>query len=172
MMTRKICLVGDFGVGKTSLVGRFVNQTFTEKYLTTVGVKVDTKPVVTADGQSIKLVIWDIAGTDTASVTYKNYVRGAAAYLLVADGTRAYTLDNALNLKKEIEDALGPLPFVGLVNKMDLESQWEIDPARMDELAQAGQTWFPTSAKSGLYVEEAFQQLASSLLSGTATNGG
>ena len=62
IIQKKICMIGDFSVGKTSLVGRFVRQSFSEKYLTTVGVKIDTKLVKLTENQDVKLILWDIAG--------------------------------------------------------------------------------------------------------------
>lgn len=165
MQTRKVCLIGDFGVGKTSLAARFINNEFSDKYLTTVGVKVDTKTVELESGESVKFILWDIAGTDSATPVYKSYLKGAGGYLLVADGTRAYTLDNALQLRDTVQDQLGDLPFIGLLNKADLSDEWELDNERIDELkAQTGADWLKTSAKSGDHVEEAFKALARALL--------
>ena len=75
---RKICMLGDFGVGKTSLVARFVRNTFSDSYLTTVGVKVDSKEVALANGQTQKLVVWDIAGKSALDALNLSYLRGAS----------------------------------------------------------------------------------------------
>ena len=85
MRAHKLCLLGDFGVGKTSLVARFVRSTFSDKYLTTVGVKVDSKEVALPGRAPLKLVIWDIAGRGTLDAPGANYLRGASALLMVAD---------------------------------------------------------------------------------------
>lgn len=164
LIARKICLLGDFGVGKTSLVTRFVTQTFSEKYLTTVGVKVDTKLVTLPGRGRMKFVIWDLAGTDTAASICTSYLRGAAGYLLVADGTRAYTLESALKLKAFADGLLGSVPFVGLLNKADLGDRWEIDRAAIGALRAKSQIWLLTSAKTGTHVEEAFIRLAKALM--------
>ena len=87
-LARKICMLGDFGVGKTSLVSRFVRNTFSEKYLTTVGVKVDSKEVDRGGRGPLKLVVWDIAGKSALDALNMSYLRGASGLLLVADGTR------------------------------------------------------------------------------------
>ena len=63
MIQKKICMIGTSGVGKTSLVSRFVQSIFADKYLTTVGVKIDKK-IVTVDGTEMTLMIWDLAGDD------------------------------------------------------------------------------------------------------------
>jgi small GTP-binding protein len=159
---RKVCLLGDFGVGKTSLVQRFVHSSFSEKYLTTVGVKIDTKEVLLDGIGRVKLVVWDIAGTDQLKPLFQRYLQGAAGYLLVADGTRADTLDNAMDLRAHVESQLGSLPFVGLINKCDLSDQWEIPPNR---LQGADGLWLETSALSGANVEQAFLDLARRVVS-------
>ena len=94
MVKKKICMLGAFSVGKTSLVQKFVLSMFSAKYLTTVGVKVDKKSVE-VDGLPIDLIIWDIHGEDSTQDISESYLRGASGYVLVADGTRKETLDAA-----------------------------------------------------------------------------
>lgn len=159
MNQMKLCMVGSFAVGKTSLVKRYVQSIFTEKYHTTVGVKVDKKEVLIA-GKTTRMMIWDLAGEDSFAHLRLTFMRGAAGYLLVADGTRAATLDVALDLNRQIEDALGPIPFVLVLNKDDLAETWEIDNARVDRLERAGMRIFRSSAKSGRGVEAIFEQFA------------
>jgi small GTP-binding protein len=162
---KKICMIGDFGVGKTSLVARFVRQTFSEKYLTTVGVKIDTKLVKLPDGREVKLVLWDIAGNNALTTTTASYLRGAAGFLLVVDGTRSPTWDSALKLHEDIIKQLGEKPFVVmLLNKADLDNQWEMDEQFIEERKQQGWRVLSTSAKTGMNVEEAFIELATSML--------
>ena len=163
MLNRKVCIIGDFGVGKTSTVARFVHNVFSEKYLTTVGVKIDTKEIMLADERPVKLVIWDIAGTDRFAAVEFSYLRGVQGYLLVVDGTRAYTLESALKLKSEVEERIGVVPFVCIVNKADLEDQWEITNEQLEELRKDGFRLFKTSAKSGDNVETALETLAESV---------
>jgi len=94
MIQKKVCMIGTSGVGKTSLVVKFVHSIFSEKYLTTVGVKIDKKTVA-VDGNEIMLMIWDLAGDDDYQRLQTSYLRGTSGYLLVADGTRLITLDRA-----------------------------------------------------------------------------
>ena len=94
MLQKKICLLGAFGVGKTSLVRRYVDTIFSDTYLTTVGVKIDKK-VMTVGSEQMALILWDIAGEDAVSAVRVTYLRGAAGYLLVVDGTRPETLETA-----------------------------------------------------------------------------
>ena len=161
---KKICMIGDFSVGKTSLVARFVRQAFSEKYLTTVGVKIDTKLVKLPEGPEVKLILWDIAGNDTLTTATTSYLRGAAGFLLVVDGTRRPTWDSALNLQKAVTTQIGDKPFVMLLNKADLREQWEIDEQLINEKKQQGWKLLSTSAKTGMNVEETFVELATQML--------
>ena len=80
-LTKKVCIIGDFAVGKTSTVARCVHNVFSDKYLTTVGVKIDTKEVVLEDSEkTVKMIIWDIAGTDRFSAVEFSYLRGSSGY--------------------------------------------------------------------------------------------
>ncbi|MCE3002097.1 MAG: GTP-binding protein [Xanthomonadaceae bacterium] len=160
-VARKICLLGDFGVGKTSLVARFVRNTFSDKYLTTVGVKVDSREVATAAGPR-KLVVWDIAGKNALDSVSQAYIRGASGLLLVADGTREATLRSALYLQVQARTTLGEVPAVLLVNKLDRVDDWEVKPATIAELRKTLPV-FETSARTGDHVEAAFAELAGRL---------
>ena len=159
MIKKKICMLGAFSVGKTSLVRQYVTSVFSEKYHTTVGVKVDKKSVP-LNGSTMDLLIWDIFGEDNVQSIAPSYLRGASGYLLVIDGTRKETLHVAQNIKTKVETIAGKLPCVMLANKADLEAEWEIDDATIDELTQEGLRVLRTSAKTGNGVEEAFAEMA------------
>lgn len=163
MRVYKVCLLGEFAVGKTSLVARFVHQQFSERYHTTMGVKVDTKVVQLRPGEPLKMVLWDIAGSDSNAAAYRAYVRGARGYLVVADGTRAETFEGALHLLEKVRQWEGQQPFVGLLNKVDLSEQWELGADRVEAQRSRGQTWRMTSAKTGAFVNDAFLELAQRL---------
>jgi small GTP-binding protein len=158
-LQKKICMLGGFSVGKTSLVKRFVQSVFSETYLTTVGVKIDKKSV-DLDGRTVNLILWDVAGEDDISTVRMSYLRGCAGYVLVADGTRPSTLAVALSLRERVEAELGALPFVLLLNKNDLTEQWAIDAAELEELRQTGWSVRSSSARTGEGVDDAFHELA------------
>jgi len=163
-VTAKVSLVGDFAVGKTSTVTRFVDDSFSDSYLTTVGVKIDTKEVVVDEADSrIKLIIWDIAGKGRFSDTDMNYVRGSSGYLLVADGTRRETLDSAFHLRDQIEETYGALPYVLFLNKSDLEESWELSESVISGLRANGVSTYVTSAKTGDNVQAGIKELAETL---------
>jgi small GTP-binding protein len=156
-------MVGAFGVGKTSLVARFVRSIFSDKYLTTLGVKIDKK-ALTIDGQEITLMLWDLAGEDALTQIKSAQLRGSSGYILVADGCRVGTLESAIDLQSRLEIELGNIPFTCVVNKADLRESWEVDAAALERLSALGWSILLTSAKSGEGVEELFQELASRLL--------
>lgn len=165
MLQKKICMVGAFATGKTSLVSRFVNSIFSDKYQTTVGVKIDKKTVNLGD-KELNLILWDLYGEDEFQKVRMSYLRGSSGYLLVVDATRHNTLEKALNLQKRVEETIGQVPFILVINKSDLADEWEISNSEIDELRQKGWTVIKTSAKSGLGVEKTFQTLASRILEG------
>jgi len=164
-ISRKICLVGSFGVGKTSLIARFVHQTFSDKYLTTLGVKIDTKKVELKSGQICKLVIWDIAGKEDYSSTDKQYLKGSSGCIYVVDSTRQATAEAVLNLKKQVIDTLGDIPSVCAINKTDLEDEWALSDEVQAALKEENDYIFKTSALNGEQVETAFHQITSLMLS-------
>jgi small GTP-binding protein len=159
MTQKKICMLGSFAVGKTSLVRRFVESIFSETYHTTVGVKIDKKPIQ-IDGAQIDLVLWDLYGNDDFQKIRWSYFQGASGYLLVADGTRRATIDKAVQLEERARAEIGPVPFVFVMNKCDLVDDWEFDPEMEAGLAAKNWTILISSAKTGQGVEEAFSQLA------------
>jgi small GTP-binding protein len=158
-LQKKICMLGGFSVGKTSLVKRFVASVFSETYLTTVGVKIDKKTVDLSD-RTVNLILWDLAGEDDISSLRMSYLRGAAGYVLVADGTRPSTVEVALSLRRRVEEEFGPLPFVMLLNKNDLQEDWAISDDEVEGLRQDGWWVRSTSARTGEGVEDAFGALA------------
>ena len=163
MLQKKICMLGAFGVGKTSLVRRYVQSIFSETYLTTVGVKIDKK-TVTVGTQPELMLLWDIAGEDDVSPIRTSYLRGAAGYFLIADGTRAETLEVASSIQSRVASEIGPVPFLILLNKADLQESWEISGEPVQQLEKDGWRILRTSAKTGQGVEDAFQELAQRIL--------
>lgn len=168
VIARKICLIGDFGVGKTSLISRFVDRQFSDEYLSTVGVKISRKliDVENAGTQTVfQLLIWDIEGSTKFKTIAPSYLQGAKGAIVVADVTRPETLEN---LSEHIERFIKLNPqgvLVVALNKSDL-----VDPEQLDELLKKSQdhhpgvlSIYPTSAKTGIHVDQLFQTLAKHL---------
>jgi small GTP-binding protein len=164
MIQKKVCMLGGFAVGKTSLVSRFVHSIFSDKYLTTIGVKIDKKPISLLRGD-MELILWDIYGEDEFQKVRMAYLQGASAYLLVADGTRPATLEIASSLQRAAELEIGKVPFVLALNKVDLADQWQVDETALGQAGALGWKVVRTSAKTGEGVEEAFQILARAMAS-------
>jgi small GTP-binding protein len=160
---KKVCMLGSFSVGKTSLVRRYIESLYDEKYHTTVGVKVDKKPLQ-LDGEELVMMLWDLAGDDDFQKLRISYLNGASGYLLVVDGTRRATLEKALELHERVQGALGPTPFVVALNKCDLAADWEVTEEVEQGLRARGWTVLRSSAKTGEGVEEAFLSLARAML--------
>jgi small GTP-binding protein len=163
MIQKKICMLGSFAVGKTSLVQRYVKGLFSGKYLTTVGVKIDKKQV-TAQDRQVNLILWDLAGEDEFQRVQRSYLRGSSGYFLVVDGTRRETVETAMVLHERARQELGDVPFLLLINKTDLTDEWDMDEAQLQQLKDNGWRILYTSAKTGEQVEAAFGELASAML--------
>ena len=159
----KICILGDFAVGKTSTAERFVNNQFSEKYLTTIGVKVDTKDVQLDSELALKMVLWDVAGTDRFGEVEFAYLRGASGYIFVADGTRSETVATVRELRRQSEERYGKLPNVLLLNKSDLSTDWDIGADLEQDLREDFADLFVTSAKTGDNVEAAITRLGQAI---------
>ncbi len=156
----KMCLLGGSAVGKSSLIARYVHSIYSGQYHTTVGVRIEKKLVRTEQGNA-NLMIWDINGEDAYQKVQTTYLRGMAGYFLVADGTRAQTIDECLKLHARAIEGFGALPAYLLINKSDLENEWRVD---MKQLEQIGIHVLKTSALSGENVESAFYHLAELML--------
>ncbi|MEX2282194.1 MAG: Rab family GTPase [Gemmatimonadota bacterium] len=164
MIQKKIALLGAPGVGKTSLVRRFVESIFDEKYLTTIGVKVDKKSIQVR-GQDVLLMLWDVAGAEENFSVPSSYVRGSAGYLLVVDGTRPETVERGLDIIEQLRRDVGDLPFVLVLNKIDLVDAWRVQDADLEPITALGAPTIRSSALTGEGVEDAFHRLAESIVS-------
>lgn len=156
-------MVGAFATGKTSLVARFVKGIYSDKYQTTVGVKIDKKVIKTQQTE-LTIVLWDIHGEDEFQNVRMSYLRGAAAYLLVVDGTRRASLDTALNLKAKVSENIGDIPCLMVINKCDLQEEWEISEQDIAVLKAKNFELLRTSAKADFGVERCFHRLAEKIL--------
>ena len=162
MIKKKICVLGAYSVGKTSLIQRYVKSIFSDKYHTTIGVKIDQKDVAIKD-DTVRLILWDINGEDEFQHVKTNYLIGASGYFLVVDGTRESSYSIAKELQSLMQSTIGDKPFVVLINKVDIKEEWEINGMIEDELQSKNWDYLYTSAKTGENVEEAFNLLVSNM---------
>lgn len=154
-------MLGATGVGKTSLVKQYVEGIFSEKYLTSIGVKVDKKQIQT-ESTNLQLMIWDIEGIDRYCGFQPKYLRGAAAYIIVTDQTRSQSLVEGLEIQKMVKD-ITDAPSVLAINKSDLPASWHWSESELEEIRQGFNHFFFTSAKTGDGVEAMFSHLATLL---------
>lgn len=164
MIKKKICLFGAFGVGKTSLIAKFVFNVFSGKYLSTVGVKVDKKLLSLGPGKDLMMMVWDLEGRDDYLSVSDSYLRGMSGYLLVADGTRPDTLESIRQIQSSFAGLFAGIPSALLLNKADLHSEWRVGEGDCAEFRASGLEIARTSAKDGTGVEESFVDIARRML--------
>ena len=162
MYQHKICLLGASNVGKTSLVKQFVEGIFDEKYLTTIGVKIDKKRVAIENTQ-VQFMLWDIEGNDRYNVFQERYLRGASAFIIVVDQTRISSLMKGLDIHT-LARKVSSCPAILAINKHDLQPNWHWEDKGLEAYQNLFDLEFCTSAKTGENVENMFSSLASLLL--------
>jgi len=158
MIQKKICLLGASSVGKTSLVKQFVEGIFNEKYLTSIGVKVDKK-LVSVKEQEVQLMIWDVEGYDRYNVFQDKYLRGAAAYIIVVDQSRKTSLLEGIDIHALVRKVT-KVPSILAINKSDLHADSLLDDEQINQFLALFDRQFNTSAKTGNNVEALFQAIA------------
>ena len=168
LMKVKVCFIGDAGVGKTSLIKRFVLDVFDDRYIATIGTKV-TKKIVEVEGEGgqvkVMMLIWDIMGQKGfRELLREAYFFGAHGAIAVCDLTNRETLEELRYWIKALTDVAGDVPVVFAGNKADLEGEVVVKEADLKELADKyGGKAFLTSAKTGQNVEKVFEALGEAI---------
>jgi small GTP-binding protein len=167
---RKICLLGDAAVGKTSLIQRYVMDKFDDKYVVTLGTKVTMKDVVIEKpgeegAVNLTLMIWDILGQREFKRLQASFYKGSNGTIVVADLTRRETLDNIHDWILALFNTAGKVPALLLINKSDLSEQAAFTEDDIKKIAEKYNTsYLFTSAKTGENVEKAFLNMSNMLL--------
>jgi len=166
----KICVVGNGGVGKTSMVLRYCENSFKESYLMTIGSNFSTKTVELADHPQlqVKLQLWDLAGQKHFSFVRPPFYRGATGIIYVFDLTRRSSFADLLEWREEVEKVIGQKPCLVVGNKLDLAKQGQREVAEQDgeavKFEMHAMKYFETSAKEGNSVGEIFKTLTLEIL--------
>jgi small GTP-binding protein len=170
-MVKKVCLLGDPGVGKTSLVRRFVTDQFDDKYLSTIGAKVTKKAmIIDVPNRQLRinliLMIWDVAGNQDYPQFYDMYLKGMEGVLTVADLSRRNTLEGLKAAVLHVDRSADGAPVVFLLNKADLVDLSSVDLNDIMALAESKDVpVLVTSAKTGMNVEKAFERISEMIVS-------
>lgn len=167
----KICLVGELAVGKTSLINRYVRNTFSDRYIQTIGAKITKKELILKNPErdvemDVDMTIWDIMGEKGFRELLKeSYFYGAQGIVAVCDVTREDTFYEIPTWLNSIEKVTGELPTEFLANKVDLKDKIVFGEEDMRNLGNSySSPYFFTSAKSGENVFEAFADLAQRIM--------
>lgn len=166
MIQKKICMLGASAVGKTSLVKQFVEGIFSEKYLTSIGVKIDKKTVEVSDAV-VQLMLWDIEGVDRYAGFNPKYLRGASAAIIVVDQTRPQSLLDGLEICRMIKSEKD-VPIIMVTNKSDLPKADSWEGIASGDIEVFITQEYQTSAKTGDGVDEMFSAVARLLLDAKA----
>ena len=168
-ISKKVCLLGDYAVGKTSLVRRFVYDLFDDKYISTIGVKVSRKVIAVPRGDGVvelTVMLWDLAGSKEFDRMRASYLRGSAGAVVICDLTRPETLDSLRRYVGELRTVSPEAHLILAANKRDLvepslpEGLRTLDPEQVKaEAARLGVPYYLTSAKTGDEIEELFRRL-------------
>jgi len=168
-ISKKVCLLGDFAVGKTSLVRRLVYDRFDDRYLSTIGVKVSRKIVAVSSDRGpadVNIMLWDLAGSEEFTRMWASYLRGAAGAVLVCDVTRPETLEDLAGYVLNLHEVSPGAAIVLAANKVDLVDDHHELLERLDEVALTlGARYYLTSALTGDQVAVLFRDFARLLLS-------
>lgn len=158
--SKKVLLLGHFGVGKTSLIRRFVSDSFSDAYKVTIGVHITKKVVQLPSGTHLSMILWDLEGTDELHLIRNAYLMGTHGVIFVFDVTRPATFQNIERDLDFIQEKVKKVPVLVVGNKMDL-----VDPADVKRLLEENNIHsdYMTSAKTGDAVNEAFLEMATQL---------
>ena len=166
----KICVLGDGGVGKTSMVLRYCENSFKENYIMTIGSNFSTKSVELPEHPefNVKLQIWDLAGQKHFSFVRPPFYRGATGLIYVYDLTRRSSFANLGEWKDEAEKVIGTKPSILVGNKLDLANQGKREVSSQDGQALMGEIgsmkYFEGSAKEGTEIEKIFTEMTLAIL--------
>lgn len=170
----KVLVIGDYGVGKTSIIQKYTTGSFSPDYKLSIGVDFSTK-TLDMDGEKVKLQLWDIAGHERFNHMTRVYYKYAIAAIVVCDLGRPATLESAGNWLNDVNEKVvlangDPVPVVLLANKCDSYDEGSYQTIEAFCKDRGFRSWFPTSAKTGKNISESVDFLAKEILRVAADN--
>ncbi|NQZ32628.1 MAG: GTP-binding protein [Oceanospirillaceae bacterium] len=158
MIQKKVCIFGASAVGKTSLVNRYVAGIFNDKYLTSIGVKIDKK-IVKLNDNNVQLMLWDIEGIDRYSGFNRKFIRGASVAIVVVDQSRIQSFQDGLEITRMLKQEQ-EIPVILVINKSDLPPADAWHSILENESPSLFEAQLQTSAKQNTGVDNLFFDVA------------
>ncbi|NXX44832.1 RAB32 protein, partial [Tricholaema leucomelas] len=172
----KVLVIGELGVGKTSIIKRYVHQLFSQHYRATIGVDFALKVINWDNKTLVRLQLWDIAGQERFGNMTRVYYKEAVGAFVVFDVTRGSTFEAVSKWKHDLDSKVllpngNPIPAVLLANKCDQKKDSSHNPSQMDQFCREGGFvgWFETSARDNINIDEAARFLVENILANYKT---
>lgn len=169
-LRRKVCLLGASGVGKSSLVRRFVDGSFDQALDPSIAMSIFSGTVELGD-VTLEMMLWDPAGAESGGQYNRSFISGASGLIFVVDATQPQTLDHLLQAQSKERGFIGSRPAILVVNKTDLTGDFALSKVQIDAASKLDWRLIKASAKTGHNVGQVFTKLAELMLEARKATG-